>query len=91
MRYKKMSGFLTLLEIKKLVNKIEVASIQSVIARPYAAPMLEEFLKYKVIPQHPANNKVLMPGIYNCPLASVGSLIFILGHKFKRILSLMSV
>ena len=32
-----------------------------------------------------------MPGIYNWPLASVGYFIFIRGHKFNRIASLMSV
>src|SRR5674476_994070 len=44
-RYKKIRNFGVLRETRKLANKREVANIQSVIASPYAASILDEVLK----------------------------------------------
>ena len=62
-----------------------------VIAKPYAAAMFVEFLKYNTMPQQPRNSIIFIPAMNNCPLASVGYLIFIFGQRFKRIASEMSV
>ena len=38
----------------------------------FGRPIALDVLKYNTIPQQPINNNVLIPGIYNCPLVSVG-------------------
>jgi hypothetical protein len=67
-----MSDEFTRLLTRKFENRIDVLIIQSVIAKPYAAAILVESLKYKTIPAHPKNNSILIPPMYSWPRSSVG-------------------
>ena len=68
-----------------------VIIIVNTIAKPYAASIPDDSLKYKTMPIQPANNNQLSEGIYNCPFKSVGYLIRTFGQKFKRMASLIKV
>src|SRR5437879_5681052 len=65
--------------------------IVMVIARPYAAPIWDDSLNINTTTTQPIKRSRLIPGINNWPRSTVGNCIFILGHRFSFIASLISV